>query len=105
MVIVETPIFTRQIDRLLTPESYRQLQLTLSDDPLRAPVIRGSGGLRKIRWAVRGRGKRGGARVIYYYAPAPDLLLLLLAYEKTERDDLTPQQLRTLRQIVEVEFK
>lgn len=105
MVIVETPTFTRQVDRLLTPESFRQLQLVLSDDPRCAPVIRGSGGLRKIRWAGKGRSKRGGIRVIYYYAPTPDVLLLLLAYEKTEQDDLTLQQLRTLRQIVEAEFK
>ena len=55
-------------------------------------------------WAARGKGKRGGSRVIYYWAVSADQLLLLLIYSKSERDDLTPQQLRTLKRIVEEEY-
>jgi mRNA-degrading endonuclease RelE of RelBE toxin-antitoxin system len=65
VIIVETPVFTRQINQLSSVESYRQLQIALVDDPKRAPVIPRSGGLRKIRWEGSGRGKRGGIRVIY----------------------------------------
>jgi hypothetical protein len=67
MVIVETPIFTRQVTQLLSVESYRQLQSALLDDPARGKTIPGTGGLRKLRWALGGRGKRGGVRIIYYW--------------------------------------
>ena len=67
--------------------------------------MRGSGGLRKLRWAVPGRGKRGGVRVIYYWAVSKDRFLMLLIYDKTEQDELTADQLRQLRQLVEREFK
>ena len=60
----ETPVFTRQITALLDDGDYRQLQVTLALKPEAGDLIRGSGGLRKIRWAVRGRGKSGGIRVI-----------------------------------------
>jgi carotenoid cleavage dioxygenase-like enzyme len=62
VIIVETPIFTRQINRLLSSESYRELQIALVDDPRRAPVIPRSGGLRKVRWEGSGRGKRRDSR-------------------------------------------
>ena len=103
MTIVETAVFSRQIDRPLDRESYRRLQLELADDPKRGPVIPRSGGLRKIRWEGSGRGKRGGIRVIYWVA-REDLLLMLLAYPKNVQDDLTQDQLRALRQIVEREL-
>jgi mRNA-degrading endonuclease RelE of RelBE toxin-antitoxin system len=104
MVIVETSIFTRQVQKLLTDEEYRLLQLELTTRPARGAVIRGSGGMRKVRWAVHGRGKRSGVRVIYYWAVAQDQLLMLLIYPKNVQDDLSPAQLNMLRQIVEAEY-
>jgi mRNA-degrading endonuclease RelE of RelBE toxin-antitoxin system len=104
MVIVETTVFTRQVLELLSAEQYRQLQRILVSRPNAGPVIVGSGGMRKIRWAGQGKGKRGGVRVIYYWAVARDRLLMLLIYGKNERDDLTPNQLKTLRRIVEREY-
>ena len=68
-------------------------------------VMVGSGGLRKARWAAQGRGKRGGVRVIYYWAVKHERLLMLLIYPKSERDDLTREQLKLLRKIVEEEYK
>ncbi len=65
MRFVETPIFTRAIEELLDHEGYRSLQLALLLRPEAGRVVRGSGGLRKIRWSSRDRGKRGGCRVIY----------------------------------------
>jgi hypothetical protein len=67
-------------------------------------VIPGSGGLRKVRWSLAGTGKRGGLRVIYYWAVAQDRILMLLIYSKNERDDLSAEQVRTLRRVVEAEF-
>jgi hypothetical protein len=101
MVLIETPIFTRLVDEALGPEEYRALQLTLLARPDAGAVIRGSGGLRKLRWALAGHGKRGGIRVIYYWAPAEAALYLLLLYAKNERDDLTPAQLKRLRALME----
>jgi mRNA-degrading endonuclease RelE of RelBE toxin-antitoxin system len=105
VVIIETPTFTRQVTQLLDPESYRLLQLELVDDPSKGTLIRESGGLRKMRWQAPGRGKRGGVRVIYYWAVRHDLIVLLLMYPKGKQDDLTPQQRKILRRIVEEELK
>jgi mRNA-degrading endonuclease RelE of RelBE toxin-antitoxin system len=68
-------------------------------------VIPGSGGLRKIRWKAKGKGKRGGIRVIYYWITAEDTIFMLLAYEKLAQDDLTPAQAKVLRRIVREELE
>ena len=104
MVIVETRAFTARIRELLSDEEYRLLQNDLVAHPELGPVIRGTGGLRKLRWRGSGRGKRGGIRVIYYWHVVSDQLLMLLAYPKSERDDLTAGQRVTLRKIVESEY-
>ena len=104
MVILETSIFTRRVTELLSDEQYRLLQAALVDRPDAGPVIPGSAGLRKIRWSASGRGKRGGARIIYYWAVAQDRILMLFIYAKNESADLTPSQVKTLRQIVEKEY-
>lgn len=104
MEIVETPLFTRHVKELLSPESYRDLQIVLLDDPTVGPVIPRTGGIRKVRWAGSGRGKRGGVRVIYYFAVARDRLLMLYVYPKNQQDDLTEAQRRALRAIVEAEY-
>lgn len=105
MVIKETSIFTRQARDLLDAESYRFLQLRLVADPEAGDLIRGSGGLRKIRWQGSGRGKRGGVRVIYYWATQHEVILMLMMYSKNERDDLSPKQLKALSALVKEEFK
>ena len=66
--------------------------------------IPASGGLRKLRWAAKGKGKRGGVRTIYYWAVSYDRLLMLFMYPKNERSDLTSAQLRVLRRVVEEEY-
>ncbi len=79
MVIVETSIFTRRVLELLTDEDYRKLQIALVNRPHAGAVIPGSGGLRKLRWALLGRGKRGGVRIIYYWAVEQQQLLMLFS--------------------------
>ena len=97
MVFVETPIFTKRIQEYLTDEDYSCLQRMLAENPAAGAIIKGSGGLRKIRWAGSGRGKRGGLRVIYYWWVPNDRITLLLAYPKNEQDDLTAKQLKLLK--------
>jgi mRNA-degrading endonuclease RelE of RelBE toxin-antitoxin system len=77
----------------------------LVDDPNRGSVIPGTAGLRKLRWQKAGTGKRGGIRIIYFWIIDESTVLMLLAYPKSEQDDLTPTQKRKLKQIVEEELK
>jgi mRNA-degrading endonuclease RelE of RelBE toxin-antitoxin system len=105
VVIIETSIFTRQVGDLLDDEEYRKLQIALVNQPSLGQVIKGSGGLRKVRWALPGKGKRGGVRVIYYWASGQGQILMLMMYSKKEQEDLTPTQVKILRRIVEEEFK
>jgi mRNA-degrading endonuclease RelE of RelBE toxin-antitoxin system len=105
MVIQETSVFTKQVTRLLDDESYRFLQLRLVADPETGSLVPRTGGLRKIRWQGSGRGKRGGVRVIYYWAVRHDVVLMLLMYPKSEQDDLTADQKKVLTALVREEFK
>ncbi len=104
MVIVETSFFTRQVQALMSDEDYRRLQTFLILRPDLGDLIPGSGGLRKVRWGATGRGKRGGVRVIYYWAIRLDRILMLFMYAKNEQDDLTPDQLKLLRKLIEEEY-
>jgi hypothetical protein len=99
MVFIETSIFTKEIQWVLPDENYRMLQSALMLRPDAGSVIRGSGGLRKIRWNLPGSGKRGALRVIYFWSP-PDTIFMLFAYRKTDREDLTSEQLKLLRKMV-----
>jgi hypothetical protein len=104
VLIVETKSFSARIDALLSTDEYRSLQLELVQQPTLGKVIPGTGGIRKLRWGARGQGKRGGARVICFWHAASATVLLLFAYPKNERGDLTPAQRKALRQVVEREY-
>jgi len=104
MRFLETAIFTRVVTDLLADEEYRSLQLVLLLQPRAGRVIRGSGGLRKLRWSRRGRGKRGGIRVIYFWQESSAAFYMLYAFRKNEQEDLTAAQLRTLSRLVREEF-
>lgn len=105
MRFVETPVFTRTIMSVLDDDQYRSLQLALVLRPEQGPVIRGSFGLRKLRWNVPGRGKRGGARIIYYWDKPTETFYMLFAYTKQEQGDLTREQVKVLGKLVRKEFK
>ena len=105
MVILETTVFTKVVQALMPDDEYRLLQNHLTEFPEAGDLIKGSGGLRKIRWKLEGRGKRGGVRVIYYWAVTDDQIFMLFAYAKNEQEDLTKDQLSVLKKLVESEFK
>src|SRR5262245_24005080 len=105
MRFIETPVFTAAVTSLLTDEEYRQLQIALALRPEQGALIRGGGGLRKVRWGAKGRGKRGGVRLIYYWHAGEQVFYMLLVYAKSTQDDLTPSQTRVLRRLVQEEFQ
>lgn len=105
MLFVETPVFTSLVRSSLDDDTYRALQLTLLLRPEQGSLIRGSGGLRKIRWGAQGRGKRGGVRVIYFWEKAKATCYMLFVYQTNEQGDLTATQVRTLARLVREEFR
>ena len=104
MRFLETSVFTSRLRGLVDEDQYRALQLALLLRPEQGPLIPGSGGLRKLRWGTRGRGKRGGLRLVYYWAPREQAFYMLYVYAKNEQSDLTPAQVKVLRRVVREEF-
>ena len=104
MELIETSIFTKQITALLSDEEYAGFQFRIAAHPEMGALIRGGGGLRKVRVGVGSRGKSGAARVIYYWAVRKHTILLLYAYRKSAAADLTPRQIAQLAKVVKEEF-
>jgi hypothetical protein len=102
---VETTIFSRRLAAALTDDEYRRLQEALLRRPAQGDVIEGTGGIRKLRWAQQGRGKRGALRVIYYFYSARDTFLMLFLYKKNEQGDLTAEQRRLFAKLVRQEIE
>lgn len=105
MRFVETPVFTNSLRGLLSAEEFRQVQVALLLRPEQGVLIRGSGGLRKLRWGAAGRGKRGGLRLIYFWEASEEFFYMLYVYPKNVQDALTGTQVRALRHLVEEELK
>jgi hypothetical protein len=94
---IYTPVFEASIRGLLDDDGMRQVELELLEDPEGGDLIKATGGVRKLRAAVAGRGKRGGARIIYFYVTARQRVYFLLGYAKNRKADLTPGEKRSLR--------
>jgi len=97
---VETPLFTAQISALATDDQYQALQERLVRRPDVGSLIKGGGGIRKIRMSRPGSGKRGGARIIYFWQKHRATIYMLVAYAKSARVDLSPGEVGTLRALV-----
>jgi|BarGraIncu00222A_1022003.scaffolds.fasta_scaffold50292_2 mRNA-degrading endonuclease RelE of RelBE toxin-antitoxin system len=106
MEFIEAPAFTRHIAEYLDDESYSALQNELADNPEAGDVMPGTGGFRKVRWADprRGKGRRGGLRVIYYYFLSDFQILLVTVYGKDEAADLSPSEKRALKNAIAAEL-
>jgi len=101
MIFIESKLFEKLRGKYLDDESYRQLQNFLLEQPLSGDVIQGTGGLRKLRWSANNKGKRGGIRTIYLYITEKSHIHLLTLYAKNEVSDLTAQEKKILKGIVE----
>lgn len=103
MIFVETPAFSAWREQHLSDEAFRLLQNSLLEDPDQGDVMVKGSGLRKMRWALPGRGKRGGARVIYLVRRTASRIDLLLGYAKNQQDKLTAKQLEALTRYINQE--
>jgi hypothetical protein len=100
MVFVELTPFVAFRSEHWTDEELRALQNFLLASPQAGDLMPGGAGLRKVRWSAQGRGKRGGARVIYYWHVAKHHIYLIYGYVKSKREDLTPQQVKALAELL-----
>ena len=102
MKFIETPKFTDIITKLLKDDQYKELQEYLIKNPKAGATIPGTGGLRKLRWSLDGRGKRGGIRTLYYYADIHSVFFMIYAYPKNVTDNITQKQAKELRGLIEI---
>ena len=101
MVFVETSWFSKLLDRYLVDDDYRKLQNHLIEHPQAGDILRGSGGVRKIRWRSGGKGKSGGVRVIYFWAKSDGQIFLLTLYGKGEKETLSTEDLKRIAKHLE----
>jgi len=92
LTVVETAVFSRRAEKLLAPEERDELTFFLATHPMAGDEIPGTGGVRKVRFAARGKGKSGGVRVIYYFFDENNPLYAIFLYGKNEQANLTPDQ-------------
>jgi hypothetical protein len=107
MEFFEAPAFTRFLSSHLTDDEYLVLQNRLAASPEDGAIIPGTGGFRKLRWTDprRGKGRRGGLRIIYYYFPSEQQIWLMTLYGKDEASDLTPKAKQTLKTAIDAEVR
>ena len=105
MIFIETPVFTEEILKYLADEEYKEFQTVLLIRPEAGDLIKGSGGLRKIRWKIKGSGKRSGLRIIYYWDEPEDTIYLLIPYLKKKKEDLSQKEIKILSNLVKEYLK
>lgn len=98
LTFIETKLFTRLVQNYFTDDEYAELQNSIVANPEAGDIIRGSGGVRKLRWGVAGRGKRGGVRVIYYLRLRQGQVWMLTLYAKNEADSIPGATLKKIKE-------
>lgn len=104
MIFIELSPFIAFREDHWTDDDLRALQNHLIEKPQAGDVMQGSRGLRKLRWLAQGKGKRGGARVIYYWQDAEDRMYLIYGYTKNEQENLTPTQVKQLAELMKAQI-
>lgn len=99
MRIIETPVFTKQINRLLDEDTYKQFKEYLVCNPLKGKLIKGGCGIRKIRWSKKNTGKSDGIRIIYFIKTETKIYLLF-AYSKSDAESITKKQINMLASFI-----
>ena len=94
---VETKLFTRLVQEYLSDDEYSQLQQALAADPEVGSVIPASGGVRKMRWSVAGRGKRGGLRIVYFLRTRHGQIWMLTLYAKNVAENIPAHVLKQIK--------
>ncbi len=105
MIFYETPAFTRYLSDYMDDDEYRKLQTAMMKNPEKGAIIKSSGGFRKLRWRdqKRGKGKRGGLRIIYYFFEEYRQIWFFTLYNKDEAVDLTREQKRVMKHAIKAE--
>jgi mRNA-degrading endonuclease RelE of RelBE toxin-antitoxin system len=100
-IFIETKLFTRLADERLSDDDLSRLQVYLNENAEKGDIIRGSGGVRKLRWAAAGRGKRGGLRIIYYLRSKQGEIWLLTLYAKNEAESISGPILKKIKEEID----
>ena len=103
MIFIETSKFTKLLSDYLSDDEYRMLQWHLQEKPDSGDIVRGSGGVRKVRWAPEGKGKSGGVRVIYYWKKSDHEMWMLTIYSKSEQASIPGHILKKIAEAIENE--
>ncbi len=104
MVFIETSYFTKLLPNYLNDEAYRGLQSYLLQKPDAGDLVRGSGGVRKVRWITEGKGKSGGIRAIYYWKKSDEEIWMLTIYRKSERATIASHVLKQIAEAIDNEY-
>jgi hypothetical protein len=101
ITFIETTIFSKRIAELISDDAFAEFQSELSQNPEKGPVIEGTGGLRKVRWKLQGKGKSGGIRIMYLFLRMHGVIHLIFVFAKGDNDNLTPSEKKELKVIVD----
>ena len=99
--VIETPVYSKKAERILSEDERDAFAVYISKNPKAGVVVRGSGGVRKVRWALEGGGKSGGVRVMYFNRLEKGEIWLLTLYAKSERSSVPPGELRLLKEVID----
>lgn len=99
--VIEAPVYSKKAEQILCEEERDAFAVYISKNPKAGVVVRGSGGVRKVRWALEGGGKSGGVRVIYFNRLGKGEIWLLTLYAKSERSSIPPSELRLLKEVID----
>jgi hypothetical protein len=99
--VIETPVYSGKVTRILTEDEREAFAVFIAQNPRTGSVVRGSGGVRKVRWAREGSGKSGGARIIYYNCLDNGEIWLLTLYAKSDRSTIPAHELRMIKEVID----